>query len=138
MGITHFILAVNKMDLVDYSEDVFNKIRSEFLELTRQYSPQNVWVIPVSATAGDNVTTISRNTPWYDRKTLLETLETAQTDAADVSGGFVMPVQRASRPHHNFRGFQGEIESGRVQVGDEITVLPSGQSADSFADTYCR
>ena len=129
MGIKHFVLAVNKMDLVDYSEDVYDKIRSEFLELTQQYSPQNVWIIPVSATAGDNITTISQNTPWYAGHTLLETLETAQTDTADDSGGFVMPVQRASRPHHNFRGFQGEIESGHVHVGDEITVLPSEQSA---------
>ena len=129
MGIKHFVLAVNKMDLVGYSEDVYDKIRSDFLELTRQYSPQNVWIIPVSATMGDNVTTLSQNTPWYDGHTLLDTLETAQTDTADASEGFVMPVQRASRPHHNFRGFQGEIESGHVRVGDEIAVLPSGQSA---------
>ena len=129
MGIAHFVLAVNKMDLVDYSKDVYEKIRSDFLELTQQYSPQNVWVIPVSATVGDNITTVSDNTPWYDGKTLLETLESAQTDTADISGGFVMPVQRASRPHHNFRGFQGEIECGSVQVGDKIKVLPSGQSA---------
>ena len=129
MGIAHFVLAVNKMDLVDYSEDVYEKIRSDFLELTQQYSPQNVWVIPVSATVGDNITAVSDNTPWYDGKTLLETLESAQPDTADISGGFVMPVQRASRPHHNFRGFQGEIECGSVQVGDKIKVLPSGQSA---------
>ncbi len=129
MGIAHFVLAVNKMDLVDYSDDVYEKIRSDFLELTQQYSPQNVWVIPVSATVGDNITAVSDNTPWYSGKTLLETLESAQTDTADISGGFVMPVQRASRPHHNFRGFQGEIECGSVQVGDKIRVLPSGQSA---------
>lgn len=129
MGIKHFVFAVNKMDLTHYDEKTFKSIEKEIKKLAIDLELENVVVIPVSATEGDNVTNGSLHMPWYKGKTLLSHLETVDVDEATDEEGFVMPVQRVCRPNHTFRGFQGQIESGNVTVGDEITVLPSGEKA---------
>jgi len=129
MGIRHFIFAVNKMDLVGYKQTVFQEIEAEIGTLKAELSLQNVSVIPVSATEGDNVTKPSENMPWYIGQTLLENLETVDISGNDSEEGFYLPVQRVCRPNHTFRGFQGQVESGMAAVGDMITALPSGQIA---------
>lgn len=125
MGIKHFVFAVNKMDLVGYSEDRFNEINAQIAELTKELSLADVVVIPVSATEGDNVTTKSENIPWYKGQALLPYLEQVDVDDTEEEKGFYMPVQRVCRPNHEFRGFQGQIEAGSVSVGDEIITLPT-------------
>ena len=129
MGIKHFVLAVNKMDLTGYHKNRFEQIKSEFIALSAKYTPENVWVIPVSATMGDNITSLSSNMKWYNGETMLSCLEQADISSADKSHGFVMPVQRVSRPDHTFRGFQGQVDSGTISVGDTVTVLPAKQEA---------
>lgn len=126
MGIKHFVFAINKMDLVGYSEERFIEIEKEVLKFQEELSLENIVTIPLSATEGDNVTSKSENTPWYNGMHLLEYLENVQVD--DIcEEGFYMPVQRVCRPDHTFRGFQGQIESGSINVGDEITALPSNE-----------
>ena len=125
MGIKHFVFAVNKMDLVGYSEKRFNEINAQIAELTKELSLADVVVIPVSATEGDNVTTKSANIPWYKGEALLPYLEQIDVDDTEEEKGFYMPVQRVCRPNHEFRGFQGQIEAGSVSVGDEIITLPT-------------
>lgn len=128
MGIRYFVFAVNKMDLVGYSEERFNEINAQIEELKNELSLENITIIPLSATEGDNVTVKSENIPWYKGAALLEYLE--NVDISDSSEqGFYMPVQRVCRPDHTFRGFQGQIEAGSISVGDEITTLPSNEKA---------
>lgn len=129
MGIRHFVFAVNKMDLVKYSEQHFNEIVSQIDELKKELSLENIYIIPLSATEGDNVTVKSQNIPWYNGVPLLEYLEKVDVSASEEEDGFYMPVQRVCRPDHTFRGFQGQIESGSVNVGDEIIALPSNEKA---------
>lgn len=126
MGIRYFVFALNKMDLVGYSEERFNEILAQIKELSEELRLQNVKVIPLSATEGDNVTTKSANIPWYDGEPLLEYLENVDIDTSNEQG-FYMPVQRVCRPDRSFRGFQGQIEAGQISTGDEITALPSGE-----------
>ena len=128
MGIRYFVFAVNKMDLVKYSESRFNEIVAQIDALKQELGLENIIIIPLSATEGDNVTTHSENIPWYTGKPLLEYLETVDI-ASDTEEGFYMPVQRVCRPDHTFRGFQGQIESGSISVGDAITTLPSNETA---------
>ena len=128
MGIKYFVFAVNKMDLVDYSEERFKEIEKQISELTDELSLKNIQVIPLSATEGDNVTKKSDNISWYKGPALLEYLENVDISTDDEQG-FYMPVQRVCRPDRTFRGFQGQIESGSVSVGDVITALPSGEKA---------
>ena len=128
MGIRYFVFAVNKMDLVDYSEERFKEIEKQISELTDELSLENIQVIPLSATEGDNVTKKSDNISWYKGPALLEYLENVDISTDDEQG-FYMPVQRVCRPDRTFRGFQGQIESGSVSVGDVITALPSGEKA---------
>lgn len=128
MGIKYFVFAVNKMDLVDYSEARFKEIEKQISELTSELSLENIRIIPLSATEGDNVTKRSDNINWYKGPALLEYLENADISADDEQG-FYMPVQRVCRPDRTFRGFQGQIESGSISVGDVITALPSGEKA---------
>lgn len=128
MGIKHFVFAVNKMDLIQYDQERFADIEAEIRKLAAELSLQNVVVIPVSATEGDNVTKKSENIPWYQGKALLPYLEEADVEETSEQG-FYMPVQRVSRPNHTFRGFQGQIEAGKVAVGDAIITLPSNESA---------
>ena len=129
MGIRHFVFAVNKMDLVKYDKARFDAIRSDISDLASELSLHDVKVIPVSATEGDNVTKRSYNMSWYKGPVLLKYLEEVDIDDADAEAGFTLPVQRVCRPDHTFRGFAGQIESGRVRVGDEVTVLPSKEQA---------
>ncbi|MDD7294684.1 MAG: GTP-binding protein [Oscillospiraceae bacterium] len=128
MGIRYFVFAVNKMDLVGYSEARFQEITAQIAALQQELALDNITIIPLSATEGDNVTTHSENIPWYTGKPLLEYLETVEI-ASDTEEGFYMPVQRVCRPDHTFRGFQGQIESGSISVGDAITTLPSNETA---------
>ena len=128
MGIKYFVFAVNKMDLVDYSEARFKEIEKQISELTAELSLENIQIIPLSATEGDNVTKHSDNISWYNGPALLEYLENVDISADDEQG-FYMPVQRVCRPDRTFRGFQGQIESGSISVGDVITALPSGERA---------
>ena len=136
MGIRHFVFAVNKMDLVGYSEDVFNKIKVQIAELAQTHSLSNIQVIPLSATEGDNVTIKSKNIAWYQGPALLEYLENVDTSSSALEKGFYMPVQRVSRPDRTFRGFQGQIESGTIRVGDVIKSLPSYEKASVKSILY--
>lgn len=128
-GIRHFVFAVNKMDLVSYSEARFNEIAEQIDRLKTELSLENIQIIPLSATEGDNVTVKSKNIPWYNGVPLLEYLESIDVSTSEEEQGFYMPVQRVCRPNHTFRGFQGQIESGTVSVGDEIVTLPSNEKA---------
>ena len=129
MGIKHFVFAVNKMDLVDYSEERFKEIEKDIEELSKALNLYDVKLIPVSATEGDNVTTKSDNMPWYTGEPLLTYLENVDVSESEPDAIFYMPVQRVCRPNHEFRGFQGQIESGKVTVGQTITTLPSNETA---------
>jgi len=130
MGIRYFVFAVNKMDLVGYSEERFREIEAQITELAGELSLQNVMIIPVSATEGDNVTKKSDRTDWYDGEALLTYLEKVDITETAQEKGFYLPVQRVCRPNHEFRGFQGQIESGAVRVGERITALPSCEQAN--------
>lgn len=129
MGIHYFVFAVNKMDLVDYSKSRYDEISRQIEKLRSELSLENVQIIPLSATEGDNVTTKSENIPWYSGAPLLEYLEDVDVSQENEEQGFYMPVQRVCRPDHTFRGFQGQIESGSISVGDEIITLPSNEKA---------
>ncbi|WP_063867899.1 GTP-binding protein [Paenibacillus sp. Soil766] len=129
MGIKHLVLAVNKMDLVGFDPKVFDAIKQEFLELTSGFHFESIQVIPVSATEGDNITKKSPNTPWYEGLALLPYLENVDVHQNDNAKQFMMPIQRVCRPDHTFRGFQGQIEGGRIAVGDELITLPSHEKA---------
>lgn len=129
MGIRHFVFAVNKMDLVKYSESRFEEIVKQIEELKNELSLDDIYIIPLSATEGDNVTVKSENIPWYNGVPLLQYLETVDVDSSEEEEGFYLPVQRVCRPDHTFRGFQGQIESGSISVGDEIVTLPSNEKA---------
>ena len=129
MGIRHFFFAVNKMDLVHYDRKVFERILREIEDLSSELGLANVKVIPVSATEGDNVAKKTDSMKWYTGETLLEHLETVDIEGDGEDGDFYMPVQRVCRPDHSFRGFQGQIESGELAVGDEIQVLPKYETA---------
>ena len=130
MGIKYFVFAINKMDLVRYSKERFDEITVQINELVDELKLQNHVVIPVSATEGDNVTKRSENITWYEGPVLLEYLEQVDVASQKEEQGFYMPVQRVCRPNHTFRGFQGQIEAGSVHVGDELTILPSGEKAN--------
>jgi len=129
MGIKHFVFAVNKMDLIRFDKARFDAISEDINALAALLNLENAVIIPVSATDGDNVTKPSANTPWYGGETLLSHLENVDIIAKGSERGFYMPIQRVCRPDHTFRGFQGEVESGEVKVGDILTALPSGEAA---------
>lgn len=129
MGIRHFVFAVNKMDLVKYSKSRFDEIVKQIEELKNELLLDDIYIIPLSATEGDNVTIKSENIPWYNGVPLLQYLETVDVDSSEEEEGFYLPVQRVCRPDHTFRGFQGQIESGSISIGDEIVTLPSNEKA---------
>lgn len=129
MGIRHFVFAVNKMDLVKYSKLRFDEIVKQIEELKNELLLDDIYIIPLSATEGDNVTVKSENIPWYNGVPLLQYLETVDVDSSEEEEGFYLPVQRVCRPDHTFRGFQGQIESGSISIGDEIVTLPSNEKA---------
>ena len=129
LGIRHIVVAVNKMDLVDYSRDTFDKIERDYREFARQIKLEAITCIPVSAVAGDNVTSRSPRTPWYAGPSLLEHLETVALPDPAEGAAFRMPVQWVNRPNAEFRGFAGLIASGVVRRGDAVRVLPSGRTS---------
>ena len=129
MGIKHFVFAINKMDLINYEKRKYEKIRKDIRVLLAEFEYKTAVMIPVSATEGDNITEKSARMPWYQGVPLLEYLENIDVKENPAETGFTMPVQRVCRPNRTFRGFQGQIESGSVSVGDTLTVLPSGESA---------
>lgn len=129
MGIRHFVFAVNKMDLVKYSKSRFDEIVKQIEEFKNELLLDDIYIIPLSATEGDNVTVKSENIPWYNGVPLLQYLETVDVDSSEEEEGFYLPVQRVCRPDHTFRGFQGQIESGSISIGDEIVTLPSNEKA---------
>ena len=133
LRIPHVVLAVNKMDLVDYSQKVFDDIRRAFDEFARELDFFRVDAIPMSALNGDMVVARSGNMPWYSGPTLLEILESAEVARSAVHGQLFFPVQLVSRPGDSgvadARGYAGRIESGNIGAGDAITVLPSGQTS---------
>ena len=129
MGIRHFVFAVNKMDLVKYSKSRFDEIVKQIEELKNELLLDDIYIIPLSATEGDNVTVKSENIPWYNGVPLLQYLETVDVDSSEEEERFYLPVQRVCRPDHTFRGFQGQIESGSISIGDEIVTLPSNEKA---------
>ena len=129
LGIRHLVVAVNKMDLMDYRKDVFEKIEADYRAFAKTVGARDITVIPLSALAGDNVIDRSGNMPWYHGSTLMAHLETVPVDDDLDRQGFRMPVQWVNRPDQNFRGFSGTIVSGTVYPGDSVKVLPSGKSS---------
>lgn len=127
LGIPHLLAAINKMDLVGYSEEVFNRVRNEFIALAEGLGAPSIECIPISALEGDNVVERNGNTPWYPGPTLLEYLETVPIEAPVETDALRFPVQYVVRPDASFRGFAGRIASGAIRPGDEVMALPSGQ-----------
>ena len=127
LGIKHLVVAINKMDLVDYSEETFNRIREEYLTFAEQL-PGNLDIrfVPLSALEGDNVASSSDNIAWYSGPTLLEVLETVDIRRTVDTQPMRFPVQYVNRPNLDFRGFSGTVASGSVKVGQRVKVLPSG------------
>ncbi|MGE4322329.1 MAG: sulfate adenylyltransferase subunit CysN [Sphingobium sp.] len=130
IGIRNIVLAVNKMDLVDYSQEIFDTIVGEYRDFADSIGIQSFTAIPISGFKGDNITSLSGNTPWYDGPTLMAHLESVEVDATrDAQKPFRMAVQWVNRPNLDFRGFSGLIASGSVRPGDAIRVLPSGKTS---------
>ena len=129
LGIRHIVLAVNKIDLVDFSKDVFDDIVKEFAAFSEKLGFVTVAAIPLSARFGDNVISKSDKTPWYKGVALLEHLETVDVDTALSERAFRMPVQWVNRPDLDFRGFSGTIASGKIAAGDSIAVAKSGRTS---------
>jgi bifunctional enzyme CysN/CysC len=129
LGIRHVVLAVNKMDAVGYAEGVFKGIVAEYLPFARQLGLNEVTCIPVSALKGDNILQPSPNLPWYQGPALMQHLESVEVEDRAQLAPFRLPVQWVNRPSSDFRGFAGQIASGRVNVGDRIRALPSGAEA---------
>jgi sulfate adenylyltransferase large subunit len=129
LGIRHLVAAINKMDMVDFSEDVYRSIADDFSALARHFSNADVVAIPVSALEGDNVVERSRRTPWYSGPTLLEHLEQVPVWTDAGTRPFRMPVQRVIRPDQSYRGFAGQISAGTVRKGDTVIALPSGRTS---------
>lgn len=128
LGIEHVVIAVNKMDLVDFNEDVYNEIKTAYEELANELGIPNRYYIPLSALDGDNVVDASKKTPWYNGKPLLGLLDSMDISKVITQEQFRFPVQYVNRPNLDFRGFCGTISAGSVRVGDSITVLPSGKT----------
>ena len=129
LGIGRVVIAVNKMDLVDYSQEIFEAIEREYLDFARRIGLDDVTFIPLSALRGDNVTEPSANTPWYHGPTLMAYLETVEVDDRRADHPLRMPVQWVNRPDLDFRGFSGRIVGGTVRPGDAIRVLPAGTTS---------
>lgn len=130
LGIRHIVVAINKMDLVEFSQQKFAAIQQDYLAFVQQLGqrrPGDIRFVPISALNGDNVVNPSAHTPWYDGDTLMNILEYVEIERDTRQQDFRLPVQYVNRPHLDFRGFAGTVALGKVQVGDEIAVLPSGK-----------
>ena len=127
VGVKRIILAVNKLDLVDYSQEIFNSIKQEYHKFADEaLELEEITAIPISALKGDNIIKSSKNTPWYQGKSIIEYLESVEVASISQSRAFRMPVQWVNRPNREFRGFTGLIGSGCVSIGDRVRILPSG------------
>jgi len=129
LGIKHVIVAINKMDIVDFSEDVYNTIRAQYSEFASELHIPDVHFVPMSALRGDNVVTASEKMPWYAGETLMQLLEGIQVNNDVTLDAFRLPVQYVNRPNLDFRGFCGTVASGEIRKGDAIVALPSGKPA---------
>ena len=129
LGIKHIIVAVNKMDLMDFDEAVFKQIKQDYIDFTRELDTGELYFIPISALKGDNVVNTSEQTPWYEGETLMWMLENVKISADRNFVDFRFPVQYVNRPNLDFRGFCGTVASGIVRKGDEIVALPSGKKS---------
>ncbi|MCO7016123.1 sulfate adenylyltransferase subunit CysN [Vibrio paracholerae] len=129
LGIKHIIVAINKMDLMDYSQEVYRKIKADYREMAKDFKIDDIRFVPVSALKGDNVVTPSEHMDWYPGATLMKLLETVKVNQDKDLEHMRFPVQYVNRPNLNFRGYCGTLASGIVQVGDEVTVLPSGKTS---------
>ncbi|MGB8697304.1 MULTISPECIES: sulfate adenylyltransferase subunit CysN [Acinetobacter] len=132
LGIKNIIVAINKMDLVEFSEARFNEIQADYANFVSQLGdrkPSNIIFTPISALNGDNVVNKSENTPWYTGETLMGTLESVEINRDTAKRDFRFPVQYVNRPNLDFRGFAGTIALGEINVGDKIVALPSGKSS---------
>jgi sulfate adenylyltransferase large subunit len=127
LGIQDFVIAVNKMDLVDYDQQVFEQIRAEFAPFLARLGVDGAYFVPLSALKGDNVVEAGQNMPWFRGRALLDHLETVKTLTSSLEAPFRMAVQRVIRPDYTFRGYAGQIASGTVRVGDEVLASPSGR-----------
>ncbi|MGR5340394.1 sulfate adenylyltransferase subunit CysN [Vibrio astriarenae] len=130
LGIKHFVVAVNKMDLVDYSQETFEQIQRDYLEFAQNLSENiDIQIIPISALEGDNVVDKSHRMAWHQGASLLELLEHVEVNKSLEQGEFRFPVQYVNRPNLDFRGFAGTVASGSIRVGDAIKALPSGKES---------
>ncbi len=130
IGIRHLVLAVNKMDLVDYDQATFDRIVADYAAFAKSIGIEQFTALPISGFKGDNITALSDNTPWFTGPTLVDHLETVEVDtAADLAKPFRLPVQWVNRPNLDFRGFAGLIAAGSVKPGDQVRVLPSGKTS---------
>ena len=129
LGIKHVVVAVNKMDLVDYDQQVFEQIQNDYQSFAKNLALPHIHFIPVSALTGDNVVDESPNMPWHQGPSLLHLLEDLDTETDLAQGDWQLPVQYVNRPHAEFRGYCGTIAAGSVRAGDEVRVLPSGQTS---------
>lgn len=129
LGIKHVIVAVNKMDLMDYSQEVYQKIKADYRDMATHLTIDDIRFVPISALLGDNVVTPSENMDWYPGATLMKLLETVKIDKDKNLEQMRFPVQYVNRPNLNFRGFCGTLASGIVEVGDEVKALPSGKTS---------
>jgi sulfate adenylyltransferase subunit 1 len=129
LGIKHIIVAVNKMDLVDYKQSVFDQVKEEYLAFSQQLNFNDIQVIPMSALKGDNVVNVSEPLSWFHGPSLMHALEAVTIGEIESNQQFRFPVQWVNRPNSEFRGFSGTIAGGLVNVGDSIVVLPSGKQS---------
>jgi sulfate adenylyltransferase subunit 1 len=129
LGIKRVVVAINKMDLMDYSEDVYNQIKTDYLAFAEQLNIEDIRFVPISALEGDNVVNHSDKTPWFRGEPLMALLESIEIGNDINTDDFRFPVQYVNRPNLDFRGFAGTVVSGQIQPGDEITALPSGKSS---------
>jgi sulfate adenylyltransferase subunit 1 len=133
LKIRHVVVAVNKMDLVDFKQDVFEKIKSDYKAFAQKLSLNEIHFIPMSALLGDNVVDTSNNMTWYNGNTLLQTLESVDVSAVGSTKGVRFPVQYVIRPHtteyHDYRGYAGRLESGTLKVGDRVMAMNSGMES---------
>ncbi|GAB3032091.1 sulfate adenylyltransferase subunit CysN [Bowmanella dokdonensis] len=129
LGIKHVVVAINKMDLMDFDEGVYETIREDYLQFAKQLNIPDIRFVPLSALKGDNVVNLSDKMPWYQGKTLMELLESIEVSKDLNLDDFRFPVQYVNRPNLNFRGFAGTVVSGQVRPGDQITALPSGKTS---------
>ncbi len=129
LGIKHIVVAINKMDLIDYSQDVFEKIKEEFSQFADNFSFESIEYFPLSALDGANVVKKGSETPWYNGPTLLNHLEKIDTSEHNERSDFRYPVQYVNRPNLDFRGFAGSVVSGIIRKGDEVVALPSGKKS---------